>query len=109
MEYTCTECDKNFCNAFTRRRHMKLHVDNVALECNFCGKKVNRKDNFTRHVKTCEKSKKCSHCEEYFKTIIQRRMHMLKDHRDKLLNCERCGKDYWCENEHRARCRVSFN
>lgn len=34
---------------------MKLHVDNVALECNFFGKKVNCKDNFNRHVKTCEK------------------------------------------------------
>lgn len=68
MEYTYTECGKKFCNEFTRRRHMKLHVDNVALECNFCGKKVNRKDNFIRHVKTCEKSKKCSHCEEYSTT-----------------------------------------
>lgn len=38
MNYTCTQCGKTFTNEFTRRRYMKLHVDNVALEYNFCGK-----------------------------------------------------------------------
>lgn len=34
---------------------MKLYVDNVVLECNFFGKKVNCKDNFNCYVKICEK------------------------------------------------------
>lgn len=82
---------------------MKLHVDNVALECTFCGKKIKRKDNINRHVKPCEKKTKCSHCKKYFKTAIQRRIHMREAHRDKLLTCDGCGKDYLCEKEHRVR------
>lgn len=88
---------------------MKLHEDNVALECNFFGKIVNCKDNFNRHVKTCEKKTKCSHCEKHFKTANQRRIHRREAHRDKLLTCDGCGYDYLCEKEHRARCRVRFN
>lgn len=44
---------------FYVRCYMKLYVDNVVLEYNFCGKKVNCKDNFNCYVKLCKKKMEC--------------------------------------------------
>ncbi|XP_062620315.1 zinc finger protein 813-like [Saccostrea cucullata] len=108
MEHPCPHCNKKFSSEFARKRHLDIHLNKVKLKCNFCGKEINRKDNFERHLKTCEKSKTCSHCAKCFKTSIQRRIHILKEHRDKLLKCERCKKEYLCEKAHQqhiARCK----
>ena len=70
MEFKCSLCEKQFKFKTSRNRHEKtVHIGSIARECQSCGKKMNRKDNFDRHVRTCQNSTKCPYCEEHFQNI----------------------------------------
>lgn len=85
-----------------------VHVNLCERECSSCGKKINRKDNYKRHIRTCKDSTKCPHCEKHFKLSSQRRLHIQRDHKDKLFECENCGKEFLTLrnfHQHNERCK----
>lgn len=109
MEFTCSRCDKIFKYLKDRYRHMKIvHLGLCQRECPSCGKKVNRKNNFERHIRTCKSSTKCPHCEKEFKLFSQCRFHIQRDHKDKLFKCEKWRREYVTLRtfkQHSGRCK----
>ena len=57
MEFKCAlfAKKKQFKFKTARNRHEKtVHIGSIEKECQSCRKKINRKDNFDRHVRTCQ-------------------------------------------------------
>lgn len=115
MEFKCSLCEKQFKFKTARTRHEKTaHIGSIARECQSCGKKMNRKDNFDRHVRTCQNSTKCPYCEEHFRTSNLKRLHIQTEHKEHVLQCNNCQRTFLTlrnlqHHEERCLLQVSMN
>ena len=115
MEFKCSRCEKIFKYKRARNRHEESHHSNFSRrECPSCGKIINRKDNFDRHLRTCQNFTKCPYCEDHFQQSNQRRLHIQTKHRDHLFKCENCQTTFltlrnFDRHKERSRVQVSID
>ena len=112
IEFKCSLYGKQFKFKTARNRHEKtVHIGSIASECQSCGKKINRNDNFDRHVRTFKNSTKCPYCVKHFRTSNLKRLQIQTEHKKHVLNCQRTFLTLRHFQHHEERCllKVSMN
>ena len=95
MVYACLFCGETFSLQWNLTRHTQTVHSNHNHECEQCGKILNRKDNYQRHLRSCQRLLTCPYSDgKKFKTSADRRLHIIKNHRDKLFRCEKCSAEF---------------
>uniref|UniRef100_A0A2M4ADK3 Putative c2h2-type zn-finger protein n=1 Tax=Anopheles triannulatus TaxID=58253 RepID=A0A2M4ADK3_9DIPT len=49
--FQCGACARTFRNAYTLKRHLKLHTEENLYECEYCGKRFNDRSNWKIHLR----------------------------------------------------------
>ncbi|GMR53644.1 hypothetical protein PMAYCL1PPCAC_23839, partial [Pristionchus mayeri] len=77
--FTCRICGDKFRVETTLRRHEKIHLDMDAThECSLCGKRFWSRNSLRTHI--ISHSVPCSHCNQTFKSAVERDEHAMKEH-----------------------------
>ena len=59
MVYACLFCEETFSLQWNLTRHTQAVHSNHNHECEQCGKILNRKDNYQRHLRSCQRLLTC--------------------------------------------------
>ena len=96
VEFKCALfAKKQFKFKTARNRHEKtVHIGSIERECQSCGKKIKRKDNFDRHVRTCQNLTKCPYCVEHFRTSNLKRLHIQTEHKEHVFRRNNCQRTF---------------
>ena len=99
--FECPICHKTFVGRTGLNHHKKTHVDGDEKKdsvCEICGKSFTRHALWT-HVKSHEKTHRCSHCNKCFSTASALKFHITGTHLGcRSYQCEVCGKSFIQKN-----------
>lgn len=94
-EFTCYICKKDFALKNYLKTHMKVHNDNKAFVCDFCGKRYRTGAILTRHLNTHEgKTYPCGECGKTFGYYARLRIHRYSHRTELNYKCEVCSKAF---------------
>ena len=90
----CSNCDQDFSDLPSMRRHRLIHSEEKPFQCEFCEKAFRRKDNLREHrnIHTLENVYSCTHCGKTFPRKYTHKVHMAR-FCSKEKPCSDSGKD----------------
>jgi len=100
-KFCCQFCGVTRLSTFELNYHIQsVHTkDIIKVQCYFCGKEFNRRNNLFNHypVHTREKLLKCQHCKLQFQTNRSRQLHMSIKH-------SKTQEGIFYRNQHKKSC-----
>ncbi|XP_052757216.1 zinc finger protein 546-like isoform X2 [Galleria mellonella] len=93
--YVCADCGDTFITECRLKKHVLIH-SNERFPCQECGKVFTLNKYRTKHVNFVHKTGKhfkCLYCDCKYSTELERHMHVVKEHKEKVktITCEICG------------------
>ncbi|XP_008277274.1 myoneurin [Stegastes partitus] len=105
----CTECNKQFKDVSSLRRHEKIHKGLKPFSCIFCSKTFRQATQLKTHLRihTGEKPFGCSECDKCFAQKCQLVAHRRMYHgEEKPYACDRCGFKFATSSNYKIHLRL---
>lgn len=109
MPLTCLQCNKDFKDVSSLRRHEKIHEGVKPFSCIFCSKTFRQATQLKTHLRihTGEKPFGCTDCDKCFaqkcQLVAHRRMHHGEE---KPYTCDRCGFKFATSSNYKIHIRL---
>lgn len=106
---TCLQCNKDFKDVSSLRRHEKIHEGVKPFSCIFCSKTFRQATQLKTHLRihTGEKPFSCADCDKCFaqkcQLVAHRRMHHGEE---KPYTCDRCGFKFATSSNYKIHIRL---
>uniref|UniRef100_A0A4W5JZD0 Myoneurin n=1 Tax=Hucho hucho TaxID=62062 RepID=A0A4W5JZD0_9TELE len=104
----CAECNKEFSEISSLRRHMRIHKGVKPFQCLFCNRAFTQGNQLKTHLRihTGEKPFACSQCDKGFAQKCQLVAHCRMYHgEEKPYTCEQCGLQFATSSNYKIHCR----
>ncbi|XP_052873128.1 zinc finger protein 628-like [Anopheles cruzii] len=94
--FQCMVCKRTFRNAYTLKRHLKLHTEENLYECEYCGKRFNDRSNWKIHQRahTGDNLYNCLVCLKSFISPSTLKYHRRAHRKLRSFDCRVCQESF---------------